>query len=374
MSDIERLTSFLVANFPLLFIVVTMTLVLIFNKRLNKKRTILIASVLGIAFVLAILLGLEGYFYASKNVIGAVLTSYFGYILRPVCILLLIALIDDKPHRYPLVFIIPLILNAIYYMTALFIDVPALNHITFYFTVGEESLIFNRGYFNFLAHILSLIYLGYLVYVNMKTLKRKHLLDGIIVLAGAIAVIISVILESLSIGKNILNNTIAIYCVFYYTFLYVEETKRDPLTNLFDRRAYYRDLSKYDKQINGVAIVDMNGLKYLNDNLGHNEGDEGLITIARTLDKSFKENSHLIYRIGGDEFVVLLINTSPERLKELESNFLSTLEQTKYRASIGVAFKEKDEEYASLLKRAEEIMYAAKAKYYENGKHDRRKY
>lgn len=363
--------EFVINNFILLFIVVTMVLVLIFNKRLDKKKNILIGEALLLALVLAILLAFEAQFYKDNNVIGAVIVSYLGYILRPVCVLLFISLIDERPSQHPFIFVIPLIVNAIYYMSALFINVPELYSITFYFTTSPDGLVFHRGYFNFVAHIVSFLYLAYLVYINLKILKRKHLLDGIIVLTGAIAVIVSVILEAVGVAKNLLNNVIAVYTVFYYLFLYVEETKRDPLTNLFDRRAYYRDLSKYDRQINGVAVIDMNGLKFLNDNYGHLEGDKGLITIGQTLEKVFK--SQLVYRIGGDEFVVLFINTNEDALNSLKEAFLIKLGETNYRASIGVALKNKDEDYASLLKRAEVIMYEEKARYYEDGKHNRRK-
>jgi diguanylate cyclase (GGDEF)-like protein len=66
----------------------------------------------------------------------------------------------------------------------------------------------------------------------------------------------------------------------------------------------------------GIVVVDIDGLKLINETLGHKIGDELLVTASRILRKSFNEKN-FIARIGGDEFAVLLPNTPAEELDRL---------------------------------------------------------
>lgn len=73
---------------------------------------------------------------------------------------------------------------------------------------------------------------------------------------------------------------------------------RDILTGAFNRRAFETVVSPRET----VAIVDLDSLKYVNDTLGHREGDDLLRTLARVLQSCTDDQS--VYRLSGDEFVV----------------------------------------------------------------------
>ena len=89
--------------------------------------------------------------------------------------------------------------------------------------------------------------------------------------------------------------------------IYISQT--DELTKVYNRRFYEQQLSEYSEKSPPKDFVfmlfDLNGLKAVNDSLGHNAGDELIKGVASCLIRTFG-NSGQIYRIGGDEFVVML--------------------------------------------------------------------
>ena len=98
----------------------------------------------------------------------------------------------------------------------------------------------------------------------------------------------------------------------------------DQLTGLYNRRFYEEELKRLDTTRNlPIAIImgDVNGLKVVNDSLGHAKGDELLKKVAHAITKGCREGD-IVARHGGDEFVVLLPKTggscdeSNERIKE----------------------------------------------------------
>lgn len=122
----------------------------------------------------------------------------------------------------------------------------------------------------------------------------------------------------------------------------LEEIKKiyllDPLTGIYNRRGYeskLRELHEKTEESNGylsIVSIDMDGLKYINDNFGHAEGDEALIHLAKVLQSLVKENE-ICARIGGDEFVVLLVSDSRDRHLEFPKLFNRAMEEENARLS-----------------------------------------
>ena len=211
------------------------------------------------------------------------------------------------------------------------------------------------------------------MYVSFKKLRGKHISHAIAIVICAIFVVIAVITETKYANKNLslLNITIAISALMYYLFLYTESTKNDPLTGLFNREMYYADIKRYQKKLNAVIELDMNGLKYLNDNYGHEAGDEGLKVLAYIFANNAKRNMYA-YRVGGDEFTILIIAGTEKEIQDYIEVIRYKIAVAGYYCSIGYAIKEGDESLDDMLKRAEKNMYQDKSNFYKKSGIDRR--
>lgn len=160
---------------------------------------------------------------------------------------------------------------------------------------------------------------------------------------------------------------------------YKDFANTDQLTGLKNRNAFEVDMNNFinmDKQNSKVIFsIDLNDLKKVNDNFGHRSGDEYIKSAAKIIENSI-EPRQSIYRIGGDEFVIILdsitknyaesiiqkINKSTEELNE---NF-----KFKVSMAIGYAFFDKniDENIFKTYGRADEMMYSVKRSQKEKSK------
>lgn len=148
----------------------------------------------------------------------------------------------------------------------------------------------------------------------------------------------------------------------------------DALTHVGNRSAYVELLKSipFPSPI-GVIVFDVDGLKTINDKFGHESGDKAIISVAEVAKSIFPRES--IFRIGGDEFVVVIQNENgiesiEAQAKKLADGFSSINdEESPYpiNASVGFAVYEvdKDEAYKDIFNRADSNMYEAKKAHHE---------
>lgn len=139
---------------------------------------------------------------------------------------------------------------------------------------------------------------------------------------------------------------------------------RDMLTGLYNRNRYIERLEAYkqvqDQQI-GAIYIDLNGLKKVNDEQGHRAGDELIVRAAGTIAGIFAEDA---YRVGGDEFVVILLDVSREDFARKTEQLHRQMQKNGVDASIGGVWQASTENLENLLRRADENMYREKKRYY----------
>ena len=154
----------------------------------------------------------------------------------------------------------------------------------------------------------------------------------------------------------------------------------DELTRLFNRRSYEEDLDVFREQGMGKDFVmlsaDVNGLKRVNDTKGHAGGDELIKGAADCLLLGIGERGK-VYRTGGDEFVAILHTDDPAAVCRDIEGFVAKWHgkySDKMSISIGYASLADNEHLTihGLEKKADEEMYKAKARYYEESGIDRR--
>ncbi len=179
---------------------------------------------------------------------------------------------------------------------------------------------------------------------------------------------------------------ISIFIVFYMHYssirhsatLYVTQKERDTdaLTGLKNSIAYDRAVDDLTDKIKhrddfkfAIVLFDINSLKNMNDTYGHSHGDDLIIRTGQTICAAFKSST--IYRIGGDEFVAILVNDDynnkerlcrdlHEKVEEIHKNAKTPLEDTSFAFGMAVYSRKHDYDYISIFSRADAEMYENK--------------
>jgi len=154
---------------------------------------------------------------------------------------------------------------------------------------------------------------------------------------------------------------------------------KDPLTGLFNQRAFYDSLrrelltSERHKRPLSLVYLDLNGFKALNDTEGHKEGDMLLVRVAETVREVVREVD-VPCRYGGDEFCIIMPSTAAKEARKLCERLNKDFDA---KATHGITFstgiaQTGPDDFTSaddLVKKADAQMYKAKAKSKENSGH-----
>ena len=227
----------------------------------------------------------------------------------------------------------------------------------------REMLEDPNPYYIFAIHHLQ-YYMGYLIVTPDIDYREQKAMQSWFVDLG-------VILESRRITVDLAKS------VARLKFLY----NRDMLTEIYNRRGLEEFFGEYHDECvrnkTGLAVIafDMDGLKTINDNYGHNEGDYAIKTIAYGLTRSINGNE-VCARAGGDEFIVLAKNYTEELAESFIEKVRTVIEQKvildgkefKVEVSSGVhiEYPEDDGEtdahsiFERCLKEADQAMYSEK--------------
>ncbi|UTV29249.1 GGDEF domain-containing protein [Photobacterium atrarenae] len=155
---------------------------------------------------------------------------------------------------------------------------------------------------------------------------------------------------------------------------YLAET--DSLTGLLNRRAFSQnaqtilDDTQDSKTSISLILLDIDHFKQVNDNHGHLTGDHVLCTVARTIQATLRQED-LLARFGGEEFVILLNNTTLSDAKQITERLRIAIEtlqiphkntRLQCTASFGItSLLSGDADITSLIKYADEALYQAKS-------------
>lgn len=146
----------------------------------------------------------------------------------------------------------------------------------------------------------------------------------------------------------------------------LEESRTDGLTRVANRRAWDEALNleegrrqRYGHSY-GLVVVDLDGFKQINDQQGHQAGDQVLQMAAAQLAQQLR-GTDLLARVGGDEFALLIYNPTPEGLEEMKERLRQALNKAGIQASIGAAMSEAQATLDQTWAKADEAMYEVKS-------------
>ena len=355
--------EYLLQNWPLLLVlvafIISLFLTVFSDKKTVKYMVFLIASIFALSIVVFIEFAIKAKpeYKMLRLVMMAIRYSATPFIIAEV--------IYINIKKLKSFIFIPALLLLILDIVSIFTGIV--------FRVDDAGQ-FSRGPLGVTPFVMVGLYSAILIYLLIER-SNKSVMEIVPIVflglsLGSGLVLPFILKESYS---SIFCLTIAIALFSYNEFTIHELTKKDALTGLLNRQAYYADVSRDPKKISAIISLDMNGLKAINDNIGHKAGDEALVSLSLCFIRAVKYHQHG-YRVGGDEFVIVCRKSSEDDVQMLVERIKKLVRETKYSCSIGYSMnKDGNKTVTEMLKESDEMMYKDKERYYlEIGK-DRRK-
>lgn len=235
----------------------------------------------------------------------------------------------------------------------------------------DESGIYQRGVLSFLFFVQHGVFI--VLWIGRLALKYRH-----VEMSKKIYVFLMGFFEILAIGLQLLESNFKIIYVaaafilgIYYAFMLEVEGRYDQMTGVYSKRFYYSELVRLSSEDSYlVFMLDANGLKYINDNMGHEYGDIAIKSVGQIAWNVMHAKAK-IFRIGGDEFVGFSTDMKEVEIKKCISEIDEKLakESEKYgfdiATSVGYAIHNPGEDFQTVLHRADEYMYKVKEEYYK---------
>ncbi|MGN0394725.1 MAG: GGDEF domain-containing protein [Coprococcus sp.] len=340
-------------NFINLCIAIYMFIFELTNRSLtkDKNRKFLYASILVIVLIVAD--SLDYCFSLSQNpTVFRYITSAIGYSIRPIAILFIISIAMKLNRGVKCFSGALLVINAVLAFGSIF------THCMFYF---DDKNQFHRGIFGLFPFIVSGLYLAILTGGVIKNYRIGNRRESAIIILIMIMTAVGVCMESFLHYKFILDGVGNASIVFYYLFFNTQTYKRDAMTHIFNRHAFYNDVEIFSKNHMFVVSIDMNNLKKINDTKGHEEGDRAIITIARSISAQLLPDCYL-YRMGGDEFALLCLKKDKKEVIDMIEHAQEDIAEYGYEIAWGLAEFEPGMDFEKVYGESDAIMYECKRK------------
>lgn len=342
------LDNYLVNNYVLLLMLIGMMALSAYDVFLRKDMIRDLRITIILIFLLSVSDSFETYYgnlaYLS---VWRVIFSAIGYSLRPIIILETIFIVYDKASR---LLSIPALINIVLSFSGLF------SGIVFYFTDDNH---FQRGPLGYTQYIVCAFYVVVLLIISIRVVSDHSIQESLILFVMAVSAVGAAMFGLFGYeSSDLVNHTFGACIMLYYLYTYSQYTKRDALTGLLNRQSYYSHIEKNGETIGAVISIDMNELKWLNDNYGHEAGDKGLATVSKCIKDNVSRRDK-VYRIGGDEFMVLCSKSSSGSVAEKEETMRKAVDDSGYSCAFGYSDSGSVEE---MIKKADEHMYEDKAR------------
>lgn len=347
---------FVELNFPALIILLFMSAFLTINSIFQKKinRTFGLSLIITVIEMITYCAEIRAVEDGSSPEVCIIFCAV-GYSIRPIIIYLFVKLSlrnDNTSRKCKFLMLIPILLNALAAFSAFFTGIV--------YTYNDANE-FVRGPLGYFTHIVCIFYMLLLLLLTVNRFCRRDYSEGLIIFFIVTVNIIAMFMESFLGMYGPSRTAYSLSIVFYYMFFSVESFKRDPLTNALNRHCFYIDSEKHKEVLTAVVSIDLNNLKKINDTYGHAKGDEAICATVNAIDKVVPKGC-LLYRTGGDEFMILCTRTKQDTVEKILSDIVLEMQKTPFTCAVGVAYAN-GEDFDSLCARADAEMYKNKQKY-----------
>ena len=304
------------------------------------------------------------------------LFNFLLYLLAPVLAGLFMSYLDYRIYRNP-----SRIYEKRFYqqMTLISVMILLVNlWIPIYYRIDPVTNQYDgSGPIKWFHYVMVLGFYGYMLYflyqVKDKLSKNEILMFILLFILPVIGMVISIFEPTFHLGWS----SLVIGLLGIYVFLETTPSEEDVLTKVYNRKSFesYVEYLEDSKIPYGLLILDLNGFKQINDEYGHQKGDDVLTQFSGLLRQVFLKDG-FVARLGGDEFAVILMEDEPEvplhmkelknKLKELEDPVMGNVS-----FSYGYESKTAAKPMREMYRKADQKMYQYKDLYRKEMKDSR---
>ena len=348
------LKEFILQNWAPMLILLAFIILLRTTVFISRKAKICMYALVGCLFLLSMIVFFEFYLEEQSAMPDVrLILMCIRYSATPFIIAFFIYTMAVNVRWY---IFTPAIALAVINVSSLFTGIV--------FSLDEDGNL-KRGVLGYLPYILVGGYSALLVYMLIKRSNKRY--TEIFPIMFLCCAFLSGLILPFVLGKdysNLFCLTIIIAVFVHYVFSILQLTEKDSLTGLLNRQAFYASIDNDLKSINALVSIDMNGLKVINDTQGHAAGDKALETLAFCFLQA-ATSKQSVYRIGGDEFVIICRRSTEEDVLQLIDRIRKNVSKTEYKCAIGYSYHpDGTDSIDVMLKESDEKMYEDKAAFY----------
>ncbi|MGD9910589.1 MAG: diguanylate cyclase [Candidatus Izemoplasmatales bacterium] len=313
--------------------IVLFTMMFIGYKRLEKndflnKAFLFTSMIVGLELVLETISCLINNHDGPMDIILANMISVFLFALAPAISYLFVIFIElvvfpyrEDKKRIKLYFMIPLFIQWIISLLS-----PIFG---FYFYIDPHG-VYVRGDLFYFSAALTYAYLLYGFFYVIKYRKNILKKDFWLLLAMGVIPMIGGLVQALIYGMLMMWSSAAFALLLAYVFLQERMVRLDYMTSTWTRESFYyaysRRIQSNPKDPFSAIFFDVDDLKLINDQYGHDEGDKAICKIIEITRKAIPVK-HNISRLGGDEFIISFEISDPEVLNKIYHEIEGALHQ-----------------------------------------------
>lgn len=342
-------------NFSPVVLCVLFAAYVLIDRCFEDKIRYLFLSAVGIILIVLLIDDIE---WIEKERAYATTLRYIetsaGYILRPLIAIIVTAIFVESNKRNigrvgKILFLIPLVINTVIVISNTWTD--------WVYTYNDQNQ-FVRGPLGYITFVVGFFYMGYMVSISIMYFKQRKKGEVAVIIMMALLCVVGTMLESLYLFTGFLAGVSIIGTVLYYLYLHVSIYSFDSLTGAYNRRIFDLDIKKINEPVI-IVSMDLNHLKEVNDSQGHHKGDEFIIAFSREVIRH-KAKRTQFYRIGGDEFILVVKNLSEEQVYKRIELIEENLNKKGYSFAYGLSTFHPTDDIDQFIRVIDQKMYQKK--------------
>lgn len=337
------------------------------GKALNPKRNKY--YVCGVAIGVLILLTefLESFFYENNVGFGYVLTQAVVDSLSPFVAYFCYKMMVGKNRLVDHLMILPAVSVAIISCASIKTE--------WFFVLNQETQKVENGRFFWYTFCVAAFYFLMAILAYLKNYRDYGVSEKLFSIAIFVFAVFGIVPQQLAVERvYCMWPTMEVGFLLYYVLYLMLASKYDVLTDCLNRKSFADEQERLMTENQYILVVmDVNGLKDINDTLGHEAGDRAIIDAGTVTKKAFRKLGK-VYRTGGDEFCIICRNACKERVSIALGHFEENLKVVSAKRpdgelniSYGVAEHDSFGTYKfnEVYAKADELMYDMKKRFYD---------